>query len=91
MQIAASDNVLDGRILCSVNQAARALSVSVRTVNAYLAAKHLVSRKVGRRRLVVVMSLKAFASKDQPGLSPWSGAAVQKSRSVSVNQGEPQC
>jgi hypothetical protein len=78
-QIETSDNnILDGRLLCSVEQAARALCLSTRTVNAYLAAKILGSRKIGRRRLIVVTSLRAFASKDQKGLSPWSGATVLK-------------
>jgi excisionase family DNA binding protein len=68
-----NDN-LNGKLLVSVGTAARALSISTRTVNAYIATKRLVSRKLGRRRLVSVASLKAFSSKDQPGIAPWSGA-----------------
>lgn len=68
-----NDN-LNGKLLVSVAMAARALSISTRTINAYLATKKLASRKIGRRRLVVVASLKAFAAKDQPGLSPWSAS-----------------
>jgi len=70
------NNIFDGRLLCSIEQAASVLGLSRRTVNAYIAAKHIVTRKIGRRRLVSVASLRAFASKDQPSLAPWSGARI---------------
>jgi hypothetical protein len=76
---AGNDSALDGKLLISVNGAARALSLSVRTINSYTATKRLLSRKIGRRRLVVVSSLRAFASKDHDGMSPWSGATKQES------------
>jgi excisionase family DNA binding protein len=70
-----AESLFDGsRLLCSIREAARALSLSDRMVLNYIAAKRLVSRKVGRRRLISVASLKAFALKDQPGLAPWSGS-----------------
>lgn len=73
-------NPLDGKLLISVDAAARALSLSVRTVNGYLANKRLLSRKIGRRRLVVVSSLKAFASRDHAALREWSGDAIRRER-----------
>jgi hypothetical protein len=72
-QIEASDNILDGRLLCSVELAAHALGLSTRTVNAYLAVKKIASRKIGRRRMVLVASLKSFVAHDQDGIASWSG------------------
>jgi excisionase family DNA binding protein len=69
-----SNDIFSGKLLCSVPEAASALSVSQRFVNECISKKRLVSRKIGRRRLVSVASLRAFASHDQVGLAPWSGA-----------------
>jgi hypothetical protein len=75
-----ANNVFDGsRLLVSVPEAAKALSLSCRTINGYIATKAIVSRKIGRRRLILVSSLKAFANKDHDGLSEWSGVAARPS------------
>ena len=50
----------------SVSEAARLLGLSKRSVENYIAAKRLVSRKAGRRTLVLTSSLSAFLRHDQP-------------------------
>ena len=57
--------------LISKREAARLLSVSIRTVENYLAGKELVARHVGGRTLVDFNSVKKFASRDHA--SPVNG------------------
>jgi hypothetical protein len=52
------------KILVSKREAALALGVSVRTIENYVNTKELVARKAGRRTLVTVASLEAFARRD---------------------------
>jgi len=52
--------------LYSKEQAAIFLGISVRTVNNLLQMKQLVRRKIGRKTLIPVTSLKAFLTKDHP-------------------------
>jgi excisionase family DNA binding protein len=50
--------------LYSKEQAAVFLGVGVRTIEALLANKQLVKRKIGARTLIPVTSLRAFLTKD---------------------------
>jgi excisionase family DNA binding protein len=53
-------------LLLSRKSAAALLSVSVRTIDNLLARRELVSRTVGRRRLIPRKSLEEFARHDHP-------------------------
>lgn len=57
------------KILCSKKYAAQALDCSVRTVENLISTKQLASRRLGRRRLVVVASLMQLAKHDTPVIS----------------------
>lgn len=48
----------------SVAEAARRLSLSVRTVSSLVARKELPSRKIGRRRVICVADLERFLRRD---------------------------
>jgi hypothetical protein len=50
-------------VLASRRAAALALGVSIRTVDVLIARQTLQTRRIGRRRLVVVSSIHAFALK----------------------------
>lgn len=51
--------------------ATKLCAVSPRTIQNYIAANKLLpSRKIGRRRLVLVADLQEFLRRDQPSLSP---------------------
>jgi excisionase family DNA binding protein len=52
------------KLLVSKREAALALGVSVRTVENYVGTKELVARRLGRRTLITVRSLEAFAQRD---------------------------
>ncbi|MDA2912979.1 helix-turn-helix domain-containing protein [Acidobacteriia bacterium AH_259_A11_L15] len=47
-----------------VSEAARRLGVSPRTVATLVARKELLSRRIGRRRVIPVASLEAFLRRD---------------------------
>jgi hypothetical protein len=53
-------------IFVSKKDAAEALAVCIRTVDYLAAAKRIVTRKVGRRTLVLYSSLQSFARCDTP-------------------------
>ena len=54
------------KLLLSKKEASAALSVSVRTIENLIFRKELSARKVGRRTLIPLRSLEAFARKDHP-------------------------
>ncbi len=54
------------KILCSKKDAADVLGCSVRTIENLIGRKLLVSRRVGRRRMVPCASLAQFARRDTP-------------------------
>jgi len=58
------------KLLATRQEAARALSISVRSVDFLIEAGELPSRKMGRRRLVPVAALKAFARRDHARITP---------------------
>jgi excisionase family DNA binding protein len=59
------------KLLFTKKEAAAALSVSVRTLENYIRLKELVSRKIGKRRLIPRASLEQFARRDHE--SPANG------------------
>jgi hypothetical protein len=70
------------KLAVDIRGAAQMLSVSPRTIQNYIAARILPSRKIGRRTVVPVQALKNFLKADQP--SPLSevkdGAATEVRR-----------
>ena len=54
------------RLAVDVCEVARLLSVSPRTIQNYLRAKLLPSRKIGRRTVILVRALENFLRADQP-------------------------
>lgn len=64
------------KLLVSKKDAARATSLSVRSIEYAIARGDLQSRVIGRRRLVVYRSLLRFVERDHPELSG-NGAAAQ--------------
>jgi excisionase family DNA binding protein len=55
---------MDETILMSKRDAARALSISLRTLDNLIASKELAVRRVGRRCLIPRTALEAFARRD---------------------------
>jgi hypothetical protein len=56
----------DVRLAVSLNEAAAMASVSRRSLENYIAAKLLPSRKIGKRRIILVRDLDRFLRRDQP-------------------------
>jgi Helix-turn-helix domain len=54
------------KIFCSKKSAAQMLDCSVRTVENLISTKQLASRRLGRRRMVLVSSLMGLAKRDTP-------------------------
>jgi excisionase family DNA binding protein len=54
------------RLAVDTREAAHMLGVSPRTIQNYLRAKILPSRRIGKRRLILVRSLEQFLRRDQP-------------------------
>lgn len=50
----------------SAGEAAAMLSLSLRSIQNYIAAQKIPARKVGRRTLILVRDLEEFLRKDQP-------------------------
>jgi len=57
---------MDDQILMSKREAARMLSLSVRTVDNLIVRKELSARRVGRRVLIPRRALEEFARRDHP-------------------------
>jgi len=73
--------MLETKLAVNTREAARMLSVSPRTIQNYITAKRLHVRKIGRRTVIPMQSLKAFLAADQPSMS------VTKSASKEVHAG----
>jgi excisionase family DNA binding protein len=58
------------KLLATRQEAARALSISVRSVDFLIETGQLASRKLGRRRLVPLAALEAFARRDHARITP---------------------
>ena len=66
-------------ILISKRDAAKALSVSLRTVDNLIAAKELAVRRVGRRCLIPCKSLEEFARRDHRTRSDFRNEGTEAS------------
>jgi len=54
------------RLAVSASEAAAMLSLSLRSIQNYIAVKKIPARKVGKRTLILVRDLEEFLHKDQP-------------------------
>jgi excisionase family DNA binding protein len=61
------------KLAVGVRQAAAMLGISARTLQNYVWAKRIPSRKIGRRTLVLVSDLERFIRTDQPSASRQRG------------------
>jgi len=52
------------RLLISKSESASALGVSIRTIENFIRRKELSARKIGRRTLIPLSALEAFARRD---------------------------
>jgi hypothetical protein len=59
---------MGSRLAVSMNEAASMITCSRRTLENYIAAKLLPSRKVGKRRVVLLRDLEKFLRVDQPSV-----------------------
>jgi excisionase family DNA binding protein len=57
------------QLAIGMNEAANLTGLCRRTLEAYIAEKLLPSRKIGKRRMVLVADLKKFVSADRPSPS----------------------
>ena len=57
---------MDEVLAVNVSEAARRLGVSPRTVATLVAEKKLLSRRIGRRRVILVHALEKFLRQDHP-------------------------
>jgi excisionase family DNA binding protein len=57
---------MDEVLAVNVTEAARRLGVSPRTVATLVAEKKLLSRRIGRRRVILVHALEKFLQRDHP-------------------------
>jgi excisionase family DNA binding protein len=70
-------------ILISKRDAAKALSISLRTLDYLIASKELAVRRVGRRCLIPRKSLEEFAGHDHPTQANDLIASQDRSKEVS--------
>ncbi len=54
------------KLAVSASEAAAMLSLSLRSIQNYIAAKKIPARKMGKRTLILVRDLEAFLGRDQP-------------------------
>jgi excisionase family DNA binding protein len=59
---------IHGKLAVSAPEAAAMLSLSLRSIQNYIAAKKIPARKVGKRTLILVSDLEEFLRKDQPSM-----------------------
>jgi excisionase family DNA binding protein len=64
--LVAGEPMEPGVILYSRRDAARLLSISLRTLDGLIASKVLLTRQIGRRRLIPRSTLEAFARRNHP-------------------------
>lgn len=58
--------IIQDKLAVSAPEAAAMLSLSLRSIQNYIAAKKIPVRKVGKRTLILVRDLEEFLRKDQP-------------------------
>ena len=56
----------DTKLAVGLREAAAMLSLSLRSIQNYIAARQIPARKVGKRTLILVRDLEKFLGKDQP-------------------------
>lgn len=61
-----SPDKVESKIAVSTREAASLSGISERTIQQYVAAKLLPSRKIGGRRLILLRDLEKFLRRDQP-------------------------
>jgi hypothetical protein len=76
----------ENRLAVSVVEAARMIGVSRRSVEGYIGAGLLESRKLGSRRIVLVRDLLRFLRSDKPSASP-SNPSKRRSSAEEENSG----
>jgi hypothetical protein len=69
------------KILCTKRDAAQSAGLSIRTIENLIAQGILSSRKIGRRRMVVIASLMRLAERDVPVITG-SGARARHNGEV---------
>ena len=62
------------RLLLSKREAAEALGCSVRTIENMVARKQLVSRRLGKRRMIPYAALALLAKRDTPTITGHGGS-----------------
>lgn len=62
------------KLLVTKREAASALSVSIRTIENFIRRKDLAARKIGRRTLIPLASLEAFARRDHASPNNGNGS-----------------
>ena len=55
---------MNDQIFVSRREAAKALSISLRTLDNLIAGREIVTRRIGRRRLISTSELRRFANRD---------------------------
>lgn len=70
-----------------IREAARRLSLSPRTVATLVARRELVSRKVGRKRIIPVADLETFITRDHPSGEAGTGKQPDCGRAL-LEKGE---
>ena len=70
------------KILCTKRDAAQSTGLSTRTIENLIAQGILASRKIGRRRMVVITSLMRLAERDVPVITG-SVARLDRNKEVS--------
>ncbi len=65
------------KLLISISDAAESLSISRRSVEYLIAKNELAVRKIGRRTMVILASLRALAARDVASPSPSAKARAE--------------
>lgn len=74
------------QILLSRREAAKALAVSLRTLDTLISSKQLSVRRIGRRRLIPRVALEKFARADHQTLPP-ANLAAEHARDTGADRG----
>lgn len=70
-------------VLISRRATGGVIGVSIRTVDALIARHELKTRRIGRRRLVIVSSIREFARRDVCSIQPGPTTRVLAARTTS--------
>jgi predicted transcriptional regulator len=78
----------ENRLAVSVAEVARMIGVSRRTVEGYIGARRLASRKLGFRRVVLVRDLMKFLQSDQPSASSAKSSPKEETARTQPTSGD---